>query len=186
MLEPDTQAEIASMVRTGFYARERLIQVFTEELYAPGDLDVNDVLSAIDVQFTEYKQEKLTYPTTTDCDRLDAAFTNMNERGVIATQNAGYTQSDGYDDVRDIYSQHVNKESIIGYCFYHGQDLERAVNGNGLYFAFGPIDPSKEHTVGVDVGNIVSEALEQAGLTVDWDGPFEKRLSVPKLNWQRR
>ena len=186
MLATETQTEIASMVRSGFYGRQRLIEVFTEEMYAPGELDANDVVSAIDAQFAEYEKEKLTYPATTDCDRLDVAFAKMNERGVIAIQNAGYTQSDGYDDVGEVYSQHSEKESILGYCFYHGQDLERAISGDGLYFAFGPVDPANEQTVGVDVGEIVREELENAGLSVDWDGTFEKRLSVPKLNWQKR
>lgn len=186
MLEAETQTEIASMVRSGFYDRSRLIEVFTEEMYAPGELDAKDVVSAIDAQFTEYEKEKLSYPAITDCDRLDAAFARMNERGVIAIQNAGYTQSDGHDDVGEVYSQHPDKESFLGYCFYHGQDLERAINGGGLYFAFGPVDPADEQTVGVDVGNIVREELEHAGLAVDWDGTFEKRLRVPKLNWQKR
>ena len=186
MLATETQAEIASMVRSGFYDRERLIEVFTEEMYAPGELDTNDVVSALDAQFAAYEEEKLAYPATTDCDRLDAAFARINERGVIAIQNAGYTQSDGYDDVGETYSQHANKESILGYCFYHGQDLERAINGDGLYFAFGPVDPANEQTIGLNVGNIVREELESAGLPVDWNGTFENRLKVPRLNWQKR
>lgn len=45
MLEPETKSEIASMVRSGFYDRDRLIEVFTEEMYALGKLDVSDVAS---------------------------------------------------------------------------------------------------------------------------------------------
>lgn len=186
MLETDTQSEIAAMVRSGFYDRERLIEIFTEEMYPPGELDSNDVASSIDAQFAEYAREKLTYPPTTDCDRLDTAFEDMNERGVIALQNAGYTQSEGFDDVGEVYSQHPDKESILGYCFYHGQDLQRAISGGGLFFAFGPVDPADEQTIGIKVGTVVRAALEQAGLSVDWDGTFEKRLSVPKLDWQKR
>ncbi|MEL7500793.1 MAG: hypothetical protein AAFN77_24585 [Planctomycetota bacterium] len=134
-------SEIASMVRSGFYSRERLLEVFTEEMYAPGELDTNDVVSAIDAQFAEYEKEKLTYPATTDCDRLDTAFAKMNERGVIAIQNAGYTQSDGYDDVGEAYSQQPEKESNLGYCFYHGQDLERAISGDASTLLFGRLIP---------------------------------------------
>ena len=186
MLEPETKLDISSMVRTGFYDRDRLIEVFTEEMYAPGELDSNDVVSTIDSEFVLYEEEKLSYPATTDCDRLDTAFNNINERGVIALQNAGYTQSDGYEDINDALSDHPNSKSIIGYCFYHCQDLERAVNGGGLYFAFGPIDPAKEQTDGLKVGEIVRDELVNAGLLVDWDGTFEKRLSVPNLKWQKR
>jgi len=98
---------------------------FSEELYAPGEIDKNELVSELDVQFEQYEEEKLKYPEVTDCDRLDSAFSKMNRRGVIALQNAGYTQSDGYDDVREIYSRNKESKTIVGYCFYHGQDLER-------------------------------------------------------------
>ena len=65
-----------------------------------GELDTHDVSAAIDVEIARWEAEKQTWPTVTDCDRLDAAFAALNERGVIALQNAGYTQSDGYDDFR--------------------------------------------------------------------------------------
>jgi hypothetical protein len=32
MLEDETQAEIACLVRSGYYDRDRLIEVFTEEM----------------------------------------------------------------------------------------------------------------------------------------------------------
>lgn len=186
MLSQETRTEIAVMVRSGFYGHGQLVEIFTEEMYAPGELDPKEVVVAIDAQFAEYELEKLQYPDVTDCDRLDTAFSLMSEQGIIAIQNAGYTQSDGYDDVRDFYARCRDQDSILGYCFYHGQDLERAVLGQGLYFAFGPIQPADEQTVGVEVGNIVRSSLEQAGLSVNWDGTFEKRLSVPKLVWQKR
>jgi hypothetical protein len=77
MLEEETQAEIACLVRSGYYDRDRLIEVFTEEMYEPGELDGDDVISAIDAQFTQYELEKLSYPAITDCDRLDTAFATV-------------------------------------------------------------------------------------------------------------
>ena len=35
-------------------------------------------------------------------DALDAAFTELDGLGIVALQNAGYTQSDGWDDAREI------------------------------------------------------------------------------------
>ncbi|MEM8671383.1 MAG: hypothetical protein AAGG48_27935 [Planctomycetota bacterium] len=186
MIPSDVKAEIASLVRSGFYDRDRLIQVFTEEMYEPGELNAREVTAEIDTQCVQYETEKQSYPDTTDCERLDRAFEKMNDRGVLALQNAGYTQSDGFEDVGEVYLQHPDQASIIGYCFYHGQDLQRAVNGGGLYFAFGPVDPVDEQTVGIDVGNIVREELKNAGLSVEWDGTFEQRLGVPKVKWQKR
>jgi len=186
MLDSEIKREIASMVRLGFDDHDRILQVFSEELYSPGELDQTELDSELKAQFREYEQEKLGYPDVTDCDRLDTAFSKMIDRGIIAIQNAGYTQSDGYDDVRDLYSQHKEKKSVLGYCFYHGQDLERAASSGELFLAFGPIDPAEEQTIGITVGNIIRKELENVELPVKWDGTFENRLSIAKLIWQKR
>jgi hypothetical protein len=186
MLAPDVIEEIAVLIRTGFYDKDRLMEIVCEELYEPGELDADEVSAAIDAQHTEWLSEKKGWPARTDCDRLDDAFAALEKRGIIAMQNAGYTQSDGYDDFREAYESHPRKSAIVGYCFYHEQDLEHALHGDGLFFAFGPVDPKAEETKGPEIGNIVREELERVGFTVDWDGTFAKRLSVPKFVWQRR
>jgi hypothetical protein len=115
---------------------------------------------------------------------INDAFEALNYRGVIAIQNAGYTQSDGYSDVGEVYDS-LDDPSVVDYCFYHGQDLERAVHGEGLYLAFGPIDPRKERTDGSRVGRVVVEELSKVGLSAEWDGTFKQRIFVPKLVWRR-
>lgn len=173
------------MVRTGFYDRDELIETFCRERYAPGDLDEAEVAAAVDASAAAQRVEQATWARPTDCDRLDAAFAAMRAAGVVALQNAGYTQSDGYDDVRDVVRLTTDPTRLVGYCFYHGQDLERAVAGRDLYLAFGPLDPKLEKTAGLDVGRTVVAALEAEGLSVAWDGTFEQRIAVGELVWRR-
>ncbi len=47
--------------------------------------------------------------------------------------------SDGHDDSNEALGNYP-KEKFFGYCFYHGQDLERAVSGAGLMLAYDHID----------------------------------------------
>jgi hypothetical protein len=185
-LKPEIREEMTTLVRAGFYNKKRLMEILCEEMYAPGELNPTDVSAAIDEELAKYEAEKKTWPAVTDCDRLDAAFAAMNRRGIIALQNAGYTQTDGYEDFRHALENHPRRSTVIGYCFYHGQDLERAIHGEGLFFAFGPVDPSDEEVKGPTIGKVVREELEHAGLKVEWDGTFATRLSVPCLVWQRR
>lgn len=186
MLSAETKEEIALLVRTAFYGKDRMLEILCEEMHEPGELDPNEVSIAIEAELAKLSAEQKSWPKVTDCDRLEAAFAALEKRGVIALHNAGYTQSDGHDDFREAYSRNPNKSSIVGYCFYHGQDVERAIHGGGLYFAFGPVDSSQEKIGGPVVGKIVREELERSGLQVDWDGTFATRLNVPKFNWQRR
>ena len=185
-LSPETLREIDGLVRGGFDDRARIIELLCKEMYAPGELDEAEVVAAVDAAFASLARDKASWPAVTDCDRLDQAFAALNARGIIALQNAGYTQSDGYGDISQSYDERTDRDNVIGYCFYHGQDLERAVHGEGLYLAFGPIDAKNETTEGPRIGAMFVEQLECAGFTVQWDGTFARRIYIPALDWKRR
>jgi hypothetical protein len=185
-LSDETLGEIDTQVRSGFESRERVIEIFCEEMYAPGDLDPDEVSAAVDAAIGAHQQSKTTWPAVTDCDRLDRAFTRLTFEGVICLHNAGYTQSDGFDDFREAYRSHSHRDTVRGYCFYHGQDTERAVEGGGLFLAFGPVDPKQEETEGPAVGRLVTAALTTEGLQSRWDGTFAERIFIPHFTWQRR
>ena len=46
--------------------------------------------------------------------------------------------SDGISDVSEALANEESDE-FIGYCFYHEQDVGRAINGHGLNLAFGDL-----------------------------------------------
>ena len=184
-LNEEVLEEIAVFVRAGFDDRDRIIEIFLEELYEPGEWVPDEIAQAVDKAQAEHEAEKASWPDTTDCDRLNAAFENLEAYGVIALHNAGNTQSDGYSDFCEALHQHTDPSSIQGYCFYHWQDLERAVTGHGLCLAFGPANPKEEESRGAAVGSVVMQALEEAGLNVEWDGSFNQRILVP-MDWKRR
>jgi hypothetical protein len=185
-LSPDTIKEIDAQVRGGFEDRARIIEIFCEERYAPGELVAEEVEAAVDEAIAKHAEAKRSWPEVTDCDRLDKAFDAIKERGIIALQNTGYTQSDGYDDFREVYRASPDKAAIIGYCFYHGQDLERAVAGDGLVLAFGPVDGRQEQAKGPAIGRLIVEELKHAGFEVVWDGTFDHRIQIPRFEWKKR
>jgi len=186
MSEYQIISEMRSLIRSGFYSKSALIDMFSDEICESCGLTPEDVTAVIDEDIQTIDAEKETWPTVTDCDRLEAAFAALNSRGLVSLENAGYTQSDGYSDVCDLHHEHPNKDSVIGYCFYHTQDLERAVRGMGLYLAFGPMDAKLEDTEGAKIGEVVREALEAQGLEVEWDGTFNTRMLLPTITWQKR
>ncbi|QDT94308.1 DUF6891 domain-containing protein [Gimesia algae] len=185
-LDAEALTEMDWLVRSGFYDKTDLMRVFCEEMDAPGDLDETQVAAAIDARLAAHRAEQKNWPAVTDCDRLDQAFAGMKKRGLITLENAGNTQTDGYDIFQVYLAEHPHPETVIGYCFYHNQDLERAVDGLPLYLAFGPVDPKDEKTKGAEIGNIIREELEQGGLEVEWQGTFNDQLRVPGMVWQKR
>ena len=134
-------------------------------------------------EFQAKREAEAAWPAVTDCTHLDAAFDALNRMGVIALHNAGYTISDGISDVAEVLAE-SGREKVKGYCFYHEQDLERAVDGHGLMLAYGDI----AETAGGRraIGELVKAELERRGFVVEWDGDEEKRSDLPRIVWQRR
>lgn len=180
------EKEIRSWVRTGFYDQDELMEIFTEELYEPGELDEDQVRHIIETELAKIKTEQKSWPAVTDVDKLEEVFEQLNQSGVIALHNAGYTQSDGHSDVSEAYQELENKSKILGYCFYHGQDLERAVLGEGLFLTFGTIDPNADKQVALKVGNEIVTALEKKGFKTKWDGTLTERILITKIDWKKR
>ncbi len=185
-MDEEARELIRTFVRGGHEPGDRIVEILCEEAYEPGELERSEVEAAVSEEMATLAREQVSWPEVTDCDRLTDAFRDLNRKGVIALENAGYTQSDGYEDVRAAYEDLPRKSGIIGYCFYHGQDLERAVAGEGLFLSFGPIDPALEESDGPRIGRLVVEELALNDLAAAWDGSFKSRIGIPVLDWKKR
>lgn len=185
----ETQEYILStlnmMVWSGLHTREEIHAAIEEMIEDEGDPDVDAklLLGSINSEFARKKLAEADWPAETDCDRLDRVFSVLNASGIVSLQNAGYTMSDGLSDVFEEKCR-LDDSEVIGYCFYHGQDLERAVSGDGIMVAFGAWETDTEKQL--HVGNKVKHAFEQAGFAVEWDGTTEQRINIPQLDWKRR
>jgi hypothetical protein len=176
---------IRHYVWSGFYSSQDIEEMLYEDVFGSRQIDVDWWRACIDHEFAAKLEQQLGWPEKTDCDRLDEVFAALEKLGIIALQNAGYTQSDGMEDVSGEWNRCGGEESAIaGYCFYHGQDLERVVKGEVLYLTFGDIhgDDSK----GVGIGMIICRAFKQHGFAVVWDEDIKTRIQIRGIDWKRR
>jgi hypothetical protein len=172
---------IKSWVWSGFYSPDEVDSMIDDIM--ENDADEAMLRAAVVPEFDRKAVAEASWPDITDCDRLNQAFEALNSRGVIALHNAGYTMSDGISDVAEVLHER-GRNGIKGYCFYHGQDLERAVAGGGLTIAFGDLD--NDQTKKTEVGRSVRDLLQAFGFAVEWNGDPETRLNIPTLDWKRR
>lgn len=91
MISQEVRQEIDGLVRSGFYDKSRLVEIFCEEMYEPGELSEEEVANEIDL--------------------------------------------------------------------LSWQDLDRAVRGEGLFFAFGPMNPDEEETKSSVIGRIIQGSV---------------------------
>lgn len=168
-------------VWSGFYTRDDVNSMVDDIL--DSETDEKLVRVAIKPEFAKKAEAEKTWPKQTDCDRLDAAFEALFACGVLALHDAGYTMSAGHDVAREALEED-SKNVYIGYCFYHGQDLERAVKGDGLWIAFDHVKGNVPEKV--EVGRIVQRELERVGFNCEWDGNVNRRIGIPIFDWKRR
>lgn len=121
-----------------------------------------------------------------ECDRLEPA--RRRPSGARSRRDhraaSGRRRHVGRDDVGETYRERGGKASgAIGYCFYHAQDVQRAILSQGLLLAFGGMtdDAAKSEEVG---RRIVAE-LERDGFHVTWNGQKAHRITIDNLRWHK-
>jgi len=168
------------MVAAGYDERDEIVEELIDS--AQGDeLDVTEeqIAAIVDEAWREHLAEQATWPPMTDVDRLNRAFATLDASGIVARQNFSCCQNCGHGEIRD---ERPDDAPSHGYTFFHVQDTEAAVDGGGLYLAYGSFEPDSD---AAGVGRRVSEALRAEGLSVEWNGSTNTRILV-KLEWRRR
>lgn len=133
-------------------------------------------------ELAEHARAAAGWPAVTDCDRLDAAFVALEAEGVIARQNFTCCMTCGSTEIWD--EIRMAEEAGLparGYTFYHVQDTESAVEGHGVYLAYGACEKGQAAAI---ARRVVSQ-LEAHGLAPEWDGSVAQRIGLP-LDWKRR
>ena len=187
----DDQSEILHSVRryvwSGLYDLEEVAIILAESWGLLGQSGEAWLRAEAEKEFTKKRTEEATWPATTDCDRLDRMFAALEAEGIIVEQDAGLTKSDGLEIVTEAYEDaQADGEAagIVGYCYYHGQDLDRVMASGDLWLAFGDFTDDGER--GVEIGSRIQSALRDAGFTVEWSGAVRERILVRGIRWQRR
>ena len=166
---------------SGFYLKvdmEEGIDDIIEE-----DCDREMLVGVLESELARKLQAQQSWPEVTECDKLDRVFAVLDKSGICAQANAGYTMSDGHEDINEVVGNSPDG-TYHGFCFYHGQDVERAIDGGGIMLAFGDLqgDPVRSEKVGQRIAGL----LREAGFVVEWDGSIKTRINIPRLQWQRR
>ncbi len=177
---------IRSRVWSGYYDPGEVFDIVDEDVLGADGEGEQWLRRAVSREFRRKREAERGWPTVTSCDRLDHVFEALRGRGVLARHRRGLTIQDGLEVIDELYKQAGGRKSgLVGYCFYHLQDMEGSMWGEGgLWLAFGSFPPSRDSAV--EVGRLVLEEFERAGFAVEWDGACDSRLLLKGFRWQRR
>jgi hypothetical protein len=104
---------------------------------------LNDARSTAQRILTEelaaFQEEMKGWPKVTDCDRLDAAFEELERNGIVARANFTCCSNCGRAEIGGPMQEAAARGLCVrGYAFFHQQSTERAVEGSGVMLKYGP------------------------------------------------
>lgn len=181
-------SEVVSAIWYGIESAEKIDALIADAAAERDPFDVNQVQATAARELAKKRLVEQAWPPVTDCDRLDRAFARLHQLGICALHCPGDTHEQAIDAVVEVLmDDDTPQDHYHGYCFYLSQDLDHALDNEGLLLAHGHMDRSEaEESQHVAVAEAICEALRQAGLEVEWNGSTNRRIALPRLQWQRR
>ena len=183
----ETEEYIADQIRLNVWSglsNIEDVQELVSELLED-DADETMLKELVIEEFKKKFEAERTWPENTDCNRLETAFTNLSEKGIVAMHNAGWDKSEAFHNCLDAYREAGSPKELFGICFYTSQDIESAINDSGLWIGFSSTRAEDEDTDALRAAKLIVEELQSAGLRVEWDGDASSRIKV-LIKWQLR
>ena len=171
-------------IKSGFYDKEDIFANVEDYLYEIS-FDHDWVRQQIDNAYVDRKKEQSTWPSVTDFDKLVQAFDELNAIGIVALHNAGMTKQDGEGEVIEVYKELLKKGiKTKGFCYYHWQDVERAVYDSHLFIGFGDFNNNEQDAL--EIGKLVATTIGSKGFKINWDETAKARIEITNIKWQKR
>lgn len=178
--------QIQKDILFGFEEPEEILEGVMNMFFDEDDLDEEWMRQKIITNFEKQKAISKTWTHPTDFDRLSKVFDQLDKMGIIALHKAGYTKQDGYAEVAEA-KEMIEDEgfSVKGYCFYHTQDLSRAIDPEikNLFIAFDSFDQNDKKAI--EIGNQIVDLMRKEKFEIEWDGTIDQRIFISKIQWQK-
>jgi hypothetical protein len=192
MSSPDSTTQSATdellqharrLLASGYYAHEEISQILFD-CAEEEDSDEKSLQARVAIALQDalalHQTEQESYPAVTDYDKLRQAFGALEAAGYLVRENFTCCQTCGWSEAdSELEDAAKAGRPFKGVVFFHEQDTESAVEGGGLFLAYGGEQGSEA------AGQQVVQAFEAAGLAPVWNGSAKTRICVP-MTWQRR
>lgn len=158
-----------------------LVEVVWEDDEALSDaLDPDELRDRVDALATRaylrWRSEAASWTRPTQAEKLRALMEGLDQQGVAW----GWVDAQDLDEVLASWRADPGDPPVRGAVWLTRADAEGAVRGAGVRLSFGSSD---DDTTDAEVGRIVVEALEEAGLPVWWPGRADVKIHVP-IRWR--
>lgn len=179
-----------NQIRLGFLSIEEIKENFMEEIEDnefENEISEEWAFKIIEEEYKIFIEESKEWKRPTDTDKLIDAFNELCKINIIAIHNAGYTSSDGEYEVLEIERVlRKNNKMSDGYCFYHQQDLARALVPEDpcLMLSFQKVDNSDVKTT-IKIGRKIVEVLKKYDFKINWNETATSKIEIVDFAWKK-
>lgn len=169
----------------GFENEKELFESINDMFYDYEELDTNWLKKEIDLRLKTHQTESLKWEKPTDFERLAKSFNELNKEGIVSLHKAGYTRQDAEGDCLEIIDELKNIGILAkGYCYYHTQDLERAIGQEKTLF-IGYDSHNQNDELAMEVAKKIVDVLKKNGFTIKWNNSLDTRIEISEINWKK-
>lgn len=182
-LTKEINYEISILIDSGFYNPNEILEII-EEQFIDEEISPDEIEGIISVKYDEKIAREKKWMRPTDFDRLKDCFNQLNKNNIIAVHNAGYTIDEGVQDSFEVF-HHLKTKDIVpeGFCFYHFQDIERAIESELLIIAFGDFENSEKKAL--EIGKKIADVLKDNGFLISWNEDVNTRIEINPFKWEK-
>lgn len=185
-LKDEVLEQLELDIKLGFENEEELFESIREMFYEEEDFEENWFRRVISEKYKKRQKESSTWARPNDFDKLAESFDQLIKQKIVCIHKAGYTKQDGEGDCMETIER-LSELGIktIGFCYYHSQDLARAVDNEcrNLYLGFD--SPTQDDNEAVKVAIKIVSVLKENTFDVNWNGTVNQRIEIRNLNWQK-
>ncbi|SDI67779.1 DUF6891 domain-containing protein [Nonomuraea jiangxiensis] len=185
-LDEDDRAKLDQRLREviigGYATRAELAEIAADYLVTGDHRPVTpgQARELADRLWLDRVEEQAAWKGETDPERLTRAFTALAATGITAKEHFTCCGSCGRSEIGE-----AGAPDARGFVFFHRQCTDAtAAGGQGLTLLYGGFDGSPATTAAI--GREVVAALDQAGLTAEWDGDPAQAITVTPITWRKR
>jgi len=175
--------EISILIDSGFYDSNEILEII-EEQFIDEKISLDEIDGIISAKYDEKIAKEKKWARPTDFDRLNDCFYQLNKNNIISVHNAGYTIDEGVQDSFEVF-HHLKAKDIVpeGFCFYHFQDIEKAIESELLIIAFGDFENSENKAL--EIGKKIVNVLEDNGFLISWNEDVNTRIEINPFKWEK-
>ena len=170
----------------GFENETELYDSIRDMFYDEEDFDEDWLRQTIAEKYSQHQKDSANWTRPTDFERLDQVFEALIMQKIVCLHKAGYTKQDGEGDCMEIVEK-LQEHGIkaLGFCYYHEQDLARAVNKDNRTLLLGFDSATQDDGEALQVANMIVTALRENDFEVSWPGTVDQRIEIQNLDWRK-